>query len=136
MELSFFTSITMFTVFHVLFMYVGVVFPFKKKYIDSSGYSKYIHLTVVLLSLLVPIGPAVSAEFLGGFTINSSPPSLCLPRNTLSWFLALALPVTVFLGLAVSLLILLIYKITKVTQCITVGSIYCGHHWAKKMCPH
>ena len=100
-------------------MYLGVVFPFKKKYIHSSGYSKYVHLAVVLLSLLIPIGPAVLAEFVGGFQINGSPPSLCVPRNPISGFVAFVLPITVLLGLAVSLLVLLIYKVTKVKVMIT-----------------
>ena len=107
-------SATIFVAFHIFFMYLGAAFPFKKKYIESSGYFKYIHLIVILLSLLVPVGPVLSAEFVGGFGINSSPPSLCVPRNSLSAFVALVLPVSLSLGIAMSLLLLLIYKVTKV----------------------
>ena len=113
-----FVQVAIWWLCHVTAMFWGLRFPFQAHNFKVTGKMKYLHITVVLLGLILPIIPVAVALGTGGFTLNRLPPIICSARSSDATFYAVALPVGFMLALGITLLILLFWTIYKVCTLI------------------
>ena len=92
----------------------GVQFPLHSRSFKINNRMKYIHLTCVVLALLLPLVPALTNAFKGGYTMNQFPPILCMGTNADATFYSLVLPIDIMLGIGTALLVITFGKIHKV----------------------
>ena len=100
-------------------MFWGLKFPFQAHNFKVTAKMKYLHITVVLLALILPIIPVAVVLGTGGFSFARFPPIICTARNADVAFYALIIPIDVMLTLGITLLILLFWTIYKVCTLIS-----------------
>ena len=100
-------------------MFWGLKFPFQAHNFKVTGKMKYLHITVVLLALILPIIPVAVVLGTGGYTFARFTPIICSAQNTDAAFYAVIIPVGVMLALGITLLILLFWTIYKVCTLIS-----------------
>ena len=91
---------------------MGVLYPFKKRQFDSSAYKNYVVISVIVVTLALPFATIITSLSTGGYVIDTSPPSLCFARNYLYGFLLFLLPISINMGIVMTVIILLLYIIT------------------------
>ena len=79
---------------------------------------KYLHIVTVVVGIVLPFVPVITAFGTGGFTISRFPPVLCVPNNTDATFYSLLLPSLIIVAVGITLLIVLFWKIHKVCSLI------------------
>ena len=102
---------------HIAAMFWGLRFPFHAHKFEVTGRTKYIHITVIVLGLFVPIGPVVAAVGTGGFVLTRFPAISCDAQSLESSFYAVTLPIGFMAVMGLTLLILLFWTIYKVCCC-------------------
>ena len=114
---------------HVAVMLWGLRFPFQARRFKVAGKAKYLHTTVLVLGLLLPIIPVAAALGTGRFTLARLPPNRCDARNSNATFYASSVPIGCMIATGITLLVLLFWTIFKVwckeyhyTDMITVGT--------------
>ena len=108
-----FTLLSYWWLFLATNIFWKVWFPVNARSAQVNGYTKYIHLTIVGLSLtlsIVPIGAAVAT---GGYVISSFPPFLnyCYPRNSATFFYSYVLPFCIILPTGSTFNLLTLWKV-------------------------
>ena len=101
-------------IFHVSVIFWGVQFPLHSRSFKINNRMKYIHLTCIVLAFLLPLVPALTNAFKGGYTMNRFPPILCVGTNVDATFYSLVLPIDIMLGIGTALLVITFWKIHKV----------------------
>ena len=104
----------------------GVKFPLHSRSFKINNRMKYIHLTCVVLALLLPLVPALTNAFKGGYTMVRYPPIICNGSDAGANFYSLILPINIILGIGTNLLIVIFWKIHKVG---TLWCVRCGHNY-------
>ena len=99
---------------HIAAMFWGLRFPFHAHRFEVTGKTKYIHITVILIGLFLPIVPVVAAVGTGGFVMTRFPPIICNPKSRETAFYALTLPTCFMAVMGLTLLILVFWTIYKV----------------------
>ena len=84
-------------------MFWGIQFPFSSRRFKMKGYAKYLHLSLVLLSFVLPVVPLVVGFETGGYSMPRFPPTTCLADNKDATFYSFILPITVIMALGISL---------------------------------
>ena len=98
---------------HVAALFWKVKFPFHAKAFNSV---KFVHIMVVVVALLLPVTPVISAFVTGGFTMSSFPPLLCVTKNSNAVYFTLILPISLIAAIGTTLLILILATILKKVQ--------------------
>ena len=114
LENYFLTCASVIIVCHIIILYFGVAFPFRMRWLENSGYTRHMHVTVVVVSLLLPFGPALVPFSTGGFVNDGSPPNFCIARGSWSAFVSLILPNCIYIGVSITMSILVVHSIIKV----------------------
>ena len=102
---------------HIAAMFWGLRFPFHAHKFEGTGRTKYIHITVIVLGLLLPIAPVAVAVGTGGFIMTRFPSLVCRPESRETAFYALTLPTSFMAVVGLTLLILVFWTIYKVSCC-------------------
>ena len=105
---------------HIAAMFWGLRFPFHAHRFEVTGRTKYIHITVILIGLFLPITPVVVAVGTGGFEMTRFPPIVCNPKSQETDFYALTLPTSFMAVVGLTLLILVFWTIYQVSCCRSV----------------
>ena len=96
---------------HVAALFWKVNFPFHAKAFNNV---KFVHIMVVVVALLIPVAPVISAFVTGGFTMSSFPPVFCVTKNSNAVYFTLILPISLIVAIGTTLLILILATILKV----------------------
>ena len=106
---------------HTIVVFLAVVRPFQMKKTGTPRKNRYIHVGLVLASLILPILPIVIVVFAGkeyryetSFTLTRSPPILCSGIDLHTNFWGVIFPTNLMLGLGTSLLVLILRTVIKV----------------------
>ena len=94
----------------------AVKWPFHSKRFNTSRKIKYLHITLILVGLVLPMLPVLVVGLRGGFTITSSPPILCSGVDVHSNFWAVIFPMSIMLGIGTSMLICTLHAVFKVKK--------------------
>ena len=95
-----------FFISHVAVVLWQVSFPLQVKYYQASGHFRLLHIGVVVVAILLPIGPTVAMLATGGF-VPFYYPYTCVLANREVAFYVVVLPHSIFTAVGLSLLILL-----------------------------
>lgn len=106
------TQLILFAFFHSASLFWGIRFPFHYRKYKQNGYLKYIHFSTVAIAVLVPLIPGLS-QLSKGFVPTRFPISTCVGRSGSVYYYTLVLPVSILLGVTVSLLVLIYWTILK-----------------------
>lgn len=106
---------------HTIAVFWAVVRPFQMKKTDTRRKNRYIHVGLVLASLVLPVLPILIVVFAGreyryktSFTLTRSPPILCSGIDLHTNFWGVIFPISLMLGLGTSLLVLILRTVIKV----------------------
>eukprot|EP00731_Ephydatia_muelleri_P026477 Em0018g577a len=81
---------------HVAALFWKVKFPFHAKAFNNV---KFVHIMVVVVALLIPVAPVISAFVTGGFTMSSFPPVFCVTKNSNAVYFTLILPISLIVAI-------------------------------------
>eukprot|EP00731_Ephydatia_muelleri_P026479 Em0018g579a len=81
---------------HVAALFWKIKFPFHAKAFNNV---KFVHLMVVVATLLLPVAPVISAFLTGGFTMSSFPPVSCVTKNGNAVYFTLILPISLIVAI-------------------------------------
>ena len=99
---------------HIAAMFWGLQFPFQAHQFEVRSKTKYIHVTVILLGLLLPLIPVVVSFATGGFKFARFPPIVCTAVSRTATFYSLVSPTAIAAATGLTLLILIFWTISKV----------------------
>ena len=105
--------------FHIVAIFFGILFPFRTRVIRETGRCRHVHIAMVIMGLIVPCIPVAVTLGTGGYAMTRFPPILCTAKNGAAIFYSLVLPVSLYLGTVVSLLVTIYLGISKV-QLLTI----------------
>ena len=89
-----------------------VLFPLQVKYYQTSGHFRLLHIGIVVLASLLPIGPIAAMLATGGFTPFYYPHA-CVAANADVVFYAAVLPHSIFTAIGLTLLIILFWILVR-----------------------
>ncbi len=92
--------------FHIISIFWSIQFPFHRRKVDNAGYTKYVHLAMVLVALLVPAVFAGVPFATGGYGISRFPPNLCHAVDPDTIYYVFMLPSTVIMPIGVTLMVI------------------------------
>ena len=113
-----FTLYSYWWLFLAINIFWKVWFPHSSKRIQTRGYTKYLHIATVVLSLTVSCIPVAAALGTGGYVISSFPSflSYCYPRNADTFFYSFILPFCLILPTGSTFNLLTLWKVLKVKK--------------------
>ena len=100
--------------FHIVVIFFGISFPFRTRVIRERGRCRHVHIAMVIVGLFIPCIPVVVTLGTGGYGTTRFPPILCTAKNGAAIFYSLVLPISLYLGTVVSLLVIIYLGISKV----------------------
>ena len=100
---------------HCVMTFWNIKFPFHASTHKHTNTIKYIHATVLVMGLVIPGVPVAAAFATGGFVLTSFPPITCTVRDRDALFYSIILPVCIVVASGVSLLVLVLDEIFKVS---------------------
>ena len=106
---------------HEVSLFWGIRFPFHAKSFENAHRTKYVHITMVAVALVLPALPVIVTFTTGdpsGFGLTRFPPLLCTGMQRDSTFYSLVLPINILMATGIPLLIIIFRIIHKV--CIIV----------------
>ena len=89
--------------FHVIALFWRIRFPFHARSFETAHGFKYLHITVVILGVLLPLIPSIIMMATGGFAIRSFPPVVGLARDLPVTFYSVILPIILIVKIGISL---------------------------------
>ncbi len=111
--------------FHVITMFWGVYWPIQANIVQASSKRIVLHIIAVCLALVMPAIPVCIIHFMSspGFTVTRFPPILCAAGNLNLNFYTFMLPISVIIACGLTLLVLIFWKLLKVTWVFIVHVI-------------
>ena len=102
---------------HEISIFWGVCFPFHAKSFEKAHRTKYIHIIMVIVGLVLPALPVIVTFTSGdpsGFGLTRFPPILCTGLEKDATFYSLVLPINILMAIGIPLLIIIFRIIHKV----------------------
>ena len=102
---------------HEISLFWGICFPFHSRSFETARHTKYVHITVVAVRLVLPALPVIVTFTNGdpsGFGLTRFPPILCTGMQRNSTFYSLVLPLNIIMAIGIPLLIVIFWIIHKV----------------------
>ena len=107
---------------HEVSIFWKIRFPIHAKTFETSHRVKYVHITMVVVGLALPILPVIVTFTTGdpsGFGMTRFPPILCTSLQKDSTFYSLVLPINILTIIGTPLLIIIFWTIHKVMAVYT-----------------
>ena len=113
-----FASIGYLWLFLTIMIFWKVWFPTNAKNAEVKGYMKFIHLAIVVISIMLSVIPVAAALGTGGYTLSIFPVHLnfCGPRNLDVLFYAFILPFCINQPAGSTFNLLTLYKVLNLKQ--------------------
>ena len=102
---------------HEVSLFWGICFPFHARSFQTAHRTKYVHITMVAVGLVLPALSVIVTFTTGdpsGFGLTRFPPILCTGLQRDSTFYSLVLPINILLATGIPLLIIIFWIIHKV----------------------
>ena len=101
--------------FYALTIFCKVYFPVHVRQVEIGGYTKYIHIASIIITLILSTIPAGVAFGTGGFVVYGLTPGLtyCIGRNTKAYFYSYILPLCALLAFGMMFIILTLWRILR-----------------------
>ena len=101
--------------FHTVSFFWKVWFPIHARQLKIRGHIKYIHMAVVMITLIfstIPIGVAFGT---GGYVIYTLIPGLssCIARNPDAYFYSFVFPLCILYTIGMTLIVLILWRILR-----------------------
>ena len=93
-----------------------MVWPIHYNTFRTSDRIKYIHITVVLISFLLPLVSVIGIGSSGGYSINLLMHQRCDATNPTEFFYGMVLPKNLIIIISVSLLIITVWRIADIVS--------------------
>ena len=103
--------------FHSLGLFWSVAFPLHLRKFRAEKKLKYVHVTTVLVTLFLPLVPAL-LHLIRGYSLGNTPTVVCLGRSIAVTFYSFILPLSIVSAIVTSLLVILFWIIFKVYMAI------------------
>ena len=103
--------VTLLWLFHILMLSWGVIWPWHHQAYHTSGRMKYIHLTIVATSLVLPIISILACQWSEGFGLSILSYYKCEGRGSKDSFFAVTMPVDIMIIIGTSVLLYTIWII-------------------------
>ena len=107
---------------HTLMFFWGVVWPLHYRIYTNSGKMKYVHLTIVAVSLLLPIISILACRLSEGYGLSVLAYYKCASRGVNDTFCAVIVPLGIILITGTSLLVYIIWTLACV---VTLDELLC-----------
>ena len=113
-----FTLYSYWWLFLAISIFWKVWFPDHARRVKGQGYTKYLHIATVFVSLTASAIPVAAALGTGGYVISSFPAYLnyCYPRNAGIFFYSFILPFCLILPTGCTFNLLTLWKVLKVKK--------------------
>ena len=99
-------QVILLTVFHALGLGWSILFPFHYQRFKATRKIKFIHVATIVLSVVVPIIPAL-LPLIHGYTITSGPFGYCVAQNIDTTYFTLVLrPLSILMATITSVYLL------------------------------
>ena len=108
--------------FHSAILTWGVLRPYHYSSTRSSGKIKYVHISVVVITVMVPAIIVVALQFSGGYGHNIFRFPRCGPVNNQDIFYGFLIPLDVMIIIGFTLLLLTIWRIADFVSLIIIPS--------------
>ena len=121
---------TMFWIFHLIHIFLKVVFPVKSLFLTTRRWNRGLHITEVLASFFISaLGPGI--VHLSGIKYGFAffPPLLCLPASNLFLFYAMAVPLVVIMTLGLNVIAVIIWTLFSRVSYTNIIIIYYGYNY-------
>lgn len=104
--------------FHTIAIFWNVWFPIRARHFDVHGYTKYMHIVVVVIAFTLSVIPVGVAFGTGGYVISSLIPSLsfCVMRSLAVNYYALVLPICIVFPFGITFNLLTVWKLLRMRQ--------------------
>ena len=101
--------------FHTVSVFWKVWFPIHARQLKIMGHIKYIHMAIVVITLILSMIPIGVAFGTGGYVIYGLIPGLssCLTRNPDAYFYSFVLPLCILYIIGMTLIILILWTILR-----------------------
>ena len=107
---------------HEISIFWGLRFPFHARSFEKAHRTKYIHITMVIVGLVLPALPVIVTFTTGdpsGFGLTRFPPILCTGLQRNATFYSLVLPINILMAIGIPLLVIIFWIIHKVRTYMT-----------------
>lgn len=92
------------------------MWPFKARELEDKYI--YIHITLLVIGLILPLGSPLAAYFIDGFSYSRFPPLLCVAQNQDVTYYAIILPVCIAVAVGMTQLILILHVLQQVNTLV------------------
>ena len=102
---------------HEISIFWGICFPFHSRSFEKAHRTKYIHITMVTVGLVLPALPVIVTFTTGdpsGFGLTRFPPIVCTGLQRNATFYSLVLPINILMAIGIPLLVIIFWIIQKV----------------------
>ena len=103
--------VTLLWLSHILMLFWGVMWPWHHQAYQNSGRMKYIHLTIVAASLLLPIISILACQLSEGFGLDILSYYKCAGQGPKDSFYAVIVPLDIIIIIGTSVLVYIIWII-------------------------
>ena len=104
-------QVALWWIFHTTVVFWGIMRPFQYRQMCDSGKMKYIHLTMGISGLVLPLVPTLICHWTGGFGINLPLHYSCHPRSTLASRYSVYIPFNIIVIVGIGLLLIIFSNI-------------------------
>ena len=96
----------------------GVIWPIHYSVTKTLGRIKYVHITVIVISFILPITSVLAVQFSGGFGLSISAPLSCFVKKPEDRFYGNTLPLNLIVIPGIILMVITGWKIADFVSCI------------------
>ena len=104
-------QVALWWIFHTTVVFWGIMRPFQYRQMCDSGKLKYIHLTMGISGLVLPLVPTLICHWTGGFGISLLLHYSCHPRSTLASRYSVYVPLNIIVIVGIGLLLIIFSNI-------------------------
>ena len=119
---TYFYSLTIYWWFvHTVIIFWKVWFPTNARSFRVSGHFKYLHITLVLVTVLLALIPVAASLATGGYITSTDPSfsNFCHPRNLKAIFYTSIFQYSIFISLGVTFNLLTFWKLIRMNKFIS-----------------
>ena len=113
-------QVVMWWLFHTTIIFWGVMRPWQYQVMKKSGRMKYIHLTMGVMGVTLPLIPVLICNWIGGFGLNLLLQYRCFPTNRSAIHYSILVPFDVITITSLAMLVATLSTIAIRVRCVKV----------------
>ncbi len=116
-----FINLTWWWFLHVCCIFWKMMFPFHARACQHRH--TYIHITLLIAGLVLPISSIVAAFASGGYSVSGFPPLLCVVKDQTAEYYSMWLVINLLLIAGITMLIAMTWRVHKVNTMIGLHAL-------------